>query len=254
MNIFVCVKQVPATNNVQVSEKTGVLRREGARSKMNPYDLFALETALRLRREHGGRVTVATMGPPQAQAVIREAYWMGADDGYVISDRRFGGAGGPQTLGTTLRGILSPSILGMLAGLLVVLLELPVPQFLFSAVTTLKGTTTALAMVFVSCVIRGTDFSQMKLTRDLAVVVLVRLLLFPVFVGVLVAALPIDSLTKQVYFVFATMPAMTQMGIMARETGSDYEFAAVLITVTTILSMAAIPIYMGLVTHFHLFL
>ena len=92
MNIFVCVKQVPATNNVQVSEKTGVLRREGARSKMNPYDLFALETALRLRREHGGRVTVATMGPPQAQAVIREAYWMGADDGYVISDRRFAGA------------------------------------------------------------------------------------------------------------------------------------------------------------------
>ena len=85
-------------------------------------------------------------------------------------------------------------------------------------------------------------------------VVLVRLLLFPVFVGVLVAALPIDSLTKQVYFVFATMPAMTQMGIMARETGSDYEFAAVLITVTTILSMAAIPIYMGIVTHFHLFL
>lgn len=168
--------------------------------------------------------------------------------------RRFGGAGGPQTLGTTLRGILSPSILGMLAGLLVVLLELPVPQFLFSAVTTLKGTTTALAMVFVGCVIRGTDFSRMKLTRDLAVVVLVRLLLFPVFVGVLVAALPIDSLTKQVYFVFATMPAMTQMGIMARETGSDYEFAAVLITVTTILSMAAIPIYMGIVTHFHLFL
>lgn len=92
MNIFVCVKQVPATNNVQVSEKTGVLRREGARSKMNPYDLFALETALRLRREHGGRVTVATMGPPQAQVVIREAYWMGADDGYVISDRRFAGA------------------------------------------------------------------------------------------------------------------------------------------------------------------
>ena len=96
-------------------------------------------------------------------------------------------------------------------------------------------------MVFVGCVIRGTDFSQMKLTRDLAVVVLVRLLLFPVFVGVLVAALPIDSLTKQVYFVFATMPAMTQMGIMARETGSDYEFAAVLITVTTIFEHGGHP-------------
>ncbi len=92
MNIFVCIKQVPSTNKVQVDEKTGVLKRDGVASKMNPYDLYALETALRLRQEHGGRVVVGTMGPPQAQAVIREAYMMGADDGYVFSDRRLGGA------------------------------------------------------------------------------------------------------------------------------------------------------------------
>jgi len=92
MNIFVCIKQVPSTNKVQVDEKTGVLKRDGVRSKMNPYDLFALETALRLREKHGGTVTVGTMGPPQAQTVIREAYMMGADDGYVFSDRRLGGA------------------------------------------------------------------------------------------------------------------------------------------------------------------
>ena len=92
MNIFVCIKQVPATNNVQVDEKTGVLQRAGVQSKMNPYDLYALETALRLREAHGGTVTVGTMGPPQAQAIIAEAYRMGADDGYVFSDRRLGGA------------------------------------------------------------------------------------------------------------------------------------------------------------------
>ena len=92
MEIFVCIKQVPATNKVQVDEKTGVLKRSGVASKMNPYDLYALETALRLREKHGGRVTVGTMGPPQAQAIIREAYMMGADDGYVFSDRRLGGA------------------------------------------------------------------------------------------------------------------------------------------------------------------
>ena len=92
MNIFVCIKQVPATNKVQVDEKTGVLKRSGVASKMNPYDLYALETALRLRERHGGRVTVGTMGPPQAQAIIREAYMMGADEGYVFSDRRLGGA------------------------------------------------------------------------------------------------------------------------------------------------------------------
>ena len=92
MDIFVCIKQVPSTNKVQVDEKTGVLKRSGIQSKMNPYDLYALETALRLKALHGGMVTVGTMGPPQAQAIIREAYMMGADDGYVFSDRRLGGA------------------------------------------------------------------------------------------------------------------------------------------------------------------
>ena len=92
MNIFVCVKQVPATSKVEVDPVTGVLKREGVKSRMNPYDLYALETALRLKEKHGGTVTVGTMGPVQAQAIIREAYMMGADRGYVFSDRRLGGA------------------------------------------------------------------------------------------------------------------------------------------------------------------
>ncbi len=92
MNIFVCIKQVPATNRVEVDEATGVLKRAGVASKMNPYDLYALEAALRLRETCGGTVTVGTMGPPQAQAVVRESFLMGADAGYVFSDRRLGGA------------------------------------------------------------------------------------------------------------------------------------------------------------------
>lgn len=92
MNILVCIKQVPASNKVEVDSVTGVLKREGADSKLNPYDLYALETALRLRELHGGLVSVLTMGPPQAEAVIREAFAMGADEGCLITDRRFGGA------------------------------------------------------------------------------------------------------------------------------------------------------------------
>ena len=92
MNIFVCIKQVPATNKVEVDEKTGVLKRAGVLSKLNPYDLYALETALRLKERCGGKISVGTMGPSQAQAVVREAYMMGADEGYVFSDRRLGGA------------------------------------------------------------------------------------------------------------------------------------------------------------------
>ena len=77
MNIAVCIKQVPGTTQVEIDPKTGVLKRDGVESKMNPYDLYALETALRLKQQYGGVITAITMGPPQAQAVIREAFMMG---------------------------------------------------------------------------------------------------------------------------------------------------------------------------------
>ncbi len=105
MNILVCIKQVPASNKVEVDPVTGVMKRDGAASKMNPYDLFALETAFRVREKLGGKVTVMTMGPNQAAGVIREAYAMGADDGYVLSDRKFAGADVLATSYTIAQGI-----------------------------------------------------------------------------------------------------------------------------------------------------
>ncbi len=92
MDIVVCIKQVPASSNVKVDPVTGVLIRDGVDSKMNPYDLYALETALSLREKVGGSVRVVTMGPDAAKAVLREALYMGADSGILISDRRLGGA------------------------------------------------------------------------------------------------------------------------------------------------------------------
>lgn len=92
MDILVCIKQVPGTTKVEVDPVTGVLKRDGVDSKMNPYDLYALETAFRLKEQHGGTVRVVSMGPPQAEAVIREAYMMGADEGVLVTDRRFAGS------------------------------------------------------------------------------------------------------------------------------------------------------------------
>lgn len=92
MEIIVCVKQVPATSNVEVDPVTGVLKREGVESKVNPYDLFAVETALRLREKHGGRVTVLTMGPPAAREALAECLYIGADRAVLLTDRRFAGA------------------------------------------------------------------------------------------------------------------------------------------------------------------
>ena len=66
MKIAVCIKQVPDTADVKIDPATNTLVREGVRSIVNPFDLYAVEEALRLREKHGGRVTVLTMGPPQA--------------------------------------------------------------------------------------------------------------------------------------------------------------------------------------------
>lgn len=92
MNILVCIKQVPGTSNVEVDPVTGVLKRDGVASKLNPYDLFAIELALQLKEQYGGTVKAITMGPPQAKSTVLEAVYMGADSGCVISDRKFAGA------------------------------------------------------------------------------------------------------------------------------------------------------------------
>jgi electron transfer flavoprotein beta subunit len=106
MNILVCIKQVPGTNKVEVDPVTGVLKRDGVDSKMNPYDLYALETALRLKETHGGTVKVMSMGPPQAKQIIMEAYAMGADAGTLLSDRKLGGADVLTTSYTISQGVL----------------------------------------------------------------------------------------------------------------------------------------------------
>ena len=92
MEIIVCIKQVPATTKVEVDEKTGVLMREGVETKMNPYDLYAIEASLKLKEEHGGSVTAITMGPAQAEEILRESYMMGVDECAMLSDRAFAGS------------------------------------------------------------------------------------------------------------------------------------------------------------------
>lgn len=105
MNILVCVKQVPGSNNVKVDEKTGLLIRPRKGNKLNPYDLFAIEQALSLKDSMGAHVDVISMGPPQAKDALMECLWMGADGGYLISDRVFGGADVLATSYTISQGI-----------------------------------------------------------------------------------------------------------------------------------------------------
>jgi electron transfer flavoprotein beta subunit len=101
MNIIVLVKQVPDTSEVKINRETNTLIRDGVPSIINPFDMYALEEALRLREKHGGKVTAVTMGPPQAAEALKEAVSLGVDDVVLLSDRSFAGADtaqvGPET-------------------------------------------------------------------------------------------------------------------------------------------------------------
>ena len=114
MNIIVCVKQVPLSSGAAVDPATGTLQRRGLESKMNPYDLFAVEEALRLKERYGGTVTALTMGPPQAEEVIRECYYMGADEGVLLTDKKFAGADVWATACTLSQGILALGRFGLI--------------------------------------------------------------------------------------------------------------------------------------------
>ncbi|ABW17735.1 electron transfer flavoprotein subunit beta/FixA family protein [Alkaliphilus oremlandii] len=92
MNIIVCLKQVPDTNEVRINQETGTLIRDGVPSIINPDDKNALEAALAIKDEKGAKVTVLSMGPPQAKDALKEALAMGADEAILVSDRAFGGS------------------------------------------------------------------------------------------------------------------------------------------------------------------
>ena len=108
MHFVVCVKQVPNTTEVQIHPESHTLIREGVESMVNPFDMFAVEEALRLKEKLGGKVTALSMGPAQAEEALREVISMGADEGILVSDRAFAGSdtwATSYTLATALRKI-----------------------------------------------------------------------------------------------------------------------------------------------------
>ncbi len=98
MNIIVSIKQVPDTTEVRIDPVTNTLVREGVPSIINPFDENAIECGLQLVEKHGGKVTVITMGPPQAEQALKDALAMGADEAILVSDRAFAGS---DTLATS---------------------------------------------------------------------------------------------------------------------------------------------------------
>lgn len=105
MHIIVCVKQVPDTTEVRIDPETNTLDRSSAPAIINPYDSHAVEEAVRIKERFGGKVTVISMGPPNAVEVIKRCVALGADEGYLLSDRVFAGSDTLATSYILARGI-----------------------------------------------------------------------------------------------------------------------------------------------------
>jgi electron transfer flavoprotein beta subunit len=98
MNIVICLKQVPGTTQVRIDNETNTLIRQGIKNIVNPFDTYALEEGVRLKEQYGGKVTAVSMGPPQAEEMLREAIGTGADEVILLTDGAFAGA---DTLATS---------------------------------------------------------------------------------------------------------------------------------------------------------
>lgn len=114
MKIVVCIKQVPDTTDVRIDPKTNTLIREGVASVINPFDMYAIEAALRLKESYGGTVAAVTMGPPQAEQALRDAISLGVDEAYLVSDRKFAGSdtwATSYTLASAIKKIGMPDVI-----------------------------------------------------------------------------------------------------------------------------------------------
>ena len=147
-----------------------------------------------------------------------------------------------------LKKLLSPPLLGFLLGVVLVILGLSLPAVLANPVSQLGGCATPMAMMVVGCILRDADWSKLKISRDLLLVLLFRFIVCPALMLGVVYVMPLPALNKQVFFLLSSMPAMTQLSVMSKESGSDVEFASLLIAVTTVLSIFMIHVYAWIVT------
>lgn len=147
----------------------------------------------------------------------------------------------------SLRQVFSPPFIGFSIAVSLVLLEIHLPDFLLTTFKYLGSMTTPLSMLFIGIVMYGVKFSQIKLSKDLLVLLAGRFVITPLIVILVATFFPIPELMKKVFVIQSALPAMTQTTLMAQLYGADAEYAAVLVSTTTVVALFAIPIYMVLI-------
>ncbi len=145
-----------------------------------------------------------------------------------------------------IKKIFSPPLLGFLAGLLLVALEVKLPSFLMDSFKYIGNLTTPLSLLFIGITFNSVDFKSIRFDKDMAALLFGRFVLSPLLVYALSLLIPVPGLMLKVFIIQSAMPVITQSAIVAKAYDIDYHYATVMVTVTTILSMIFIPVYMVL--------
>jgi auxin efflux carrier (AEC) len=145
-----------------------------------------------------------------------------------------------------LQKMFSPPLMGFVVGIFLVVLDIKLPAFIMDSCKYLGNLTTPLSLLFIGISMYGANLADFKISKDLIAVVLGRFVVSPALIFLIAYFLPISKLMKEVFIIQAAMPVMTQVSIIAKNYHADYRYVAVMTTITTILAMVAIPIYMFL--------
>lgn len=148
----------------------------------------------------------------------------------------------------TMKRIFSPPLLGFLAGLLLVILEIQLPVFIMDSCKYIGNLTTPLSLLFIGITFSTINIKDIRFDKDMAALILGRFVISPLVVYALALAIPIPSLMTKVFIIQSAMPVITQSAITAKAYDVDYRYATVMVTVTTVLSVLFIPVYMVLMS------
>jgi len=152
-----------------------------------------------------------------------------------------------------LKRVFSPPLTSFLFAVVCVLAGIKLPTLVLSVCKTVGNSTTPLSMIFIGIVLHSVDWRSIRLDRSLASLIGARFILAPLVVIALCRFVPLPLLMKQVFVIQASMPIMTQTAILAKTYNADYKYAAVMTSVTTLISLVTIPMVMLLMNHFDLF-
>lgn len=144
----------------------------------------------------------------------------------------------------SFKRICSPPFISFAVAVVFILLEVKLPGFVMATLKYMGGMTTPLSMLFIGIAIYGVKFSQLRLSKDIVALLAGRFIIAPLIVLLVASFIPIPELMKKVFVIQSALPAMTQTSVMAKVYDADTEYAATLVSITTIFALLAIPVYM----------